>query len=332
MIKGRIIEVHRTNYTVFTEQGEFVATVRGVFHEEGDFPKVGDYVSLELLDDEKAVIETVEERSSVIKRKSADGEGEQIIAANVDIVFIVMGLDGDFNVNRLERYLLLVQQSGVKPVVVLNKSDLLKPKSEQIAEVEAAAGEVKVLVVSATNGDGMNEFTELITNETTAVLLGSSGAGKSTITNWLLEEDRQAVKEIREDDSRGRHTTTSRHLFFLPQGGFLIDTPGMRELGVLENDADDEQIVFDKIEEFSNRCKFSNCDHEKSVGCAVLAAIESGGISDRELNNYHKLIREREFHEAKGSHAAAQYRVQNEKRQSQQIAAAQRQRLSRGLR
>jgi ribosome biogenesis GTPase len=331
MTSGRITEVHRTNFIVKTDGKEFTATVRGNFHADGDFPKVGDYVSFETLEDEKAVIESIHDRKSVIKRKAADSDEEQIIATNVDLIFIVIGLDGDFSLSRLERYLLLVAQSQIPAVVVLNKSDIADELEEKLHSVSEATGETPVMVVSATTGDNMEAFSEYLKPLSTAVLLGSSGAGKSTITNWLLDKEVQAVKEIREDDSRGRHTTTSRQLFSLQNGGFLIDTPGMRELGVLDSDEEDEMAVFEKIEEFSLQCKFRNCDHEKSTGCAVLAALESGDLTDREIGNYHKLQRERAFQESKDSTGTSRYHSQNQKRQSQKHAAIQKDRLSRGL-
>jgi len=330
MIKGRVIEAHRTNFIVSTEAGHITATVRGNFHEEGDFPKVGDYVSLNLLDAEKGVIEEIDERKSVIKRKAADSEEEQIIVTNVDTVFIVMGLDRDFNLSRLERYLLMVQQSGIQPVIVLNKADLITEDGIQVQHVKEVSGDAPVLLVSAKNGDGMSDFYNFITTGTTAVLLGSSGAGKSTITNWLLGGDVQAVNATKADDNRGRHTTTTRYLFTLANGAFLIDTPGMRELGIVENDADDEQLVFEKIERFAALCKFRNCDHEKSQGCAVLEALESGDLTERELDNYHKLIREREFRDNKDTTGANLYKAQNLKRQKQKDSALNRKRLSGG--
>ncbi|MCA9362417.1 ribosome small subunit-dependent GTPase A [Candidatus Kaiserbacteria bacterium] len=329
MKTGRVTEVHRTNFTVSVDGVELLATVRGIFHEDGDFPKVGDYVSVEVLDGEKAVIENVHERKSVIKRKSNETDEEQVIAANVDLIFIVMGLDGDYSLSRLERYLLLAKQSDVAAVIILNKCDVVEDVTSYVAEVTAIANDTPVCVVSALHGEGMEAVTANIDADTTAVLLGSSGAGKSTITNWLLEEDRQAVKVIREDDSKGRHTTTSRQLFTLPHGGYLIDTPGMRELGMVETDVDDELIIFARIDELAGECKFRNCDHERSAGCAVLAAIAAGELDERELHNYQKLQREREYLETKGSPAAARYRQHSEKRLSQKIEAVKRDKLNR---
>ncbi|MCA9353923.1 MAG: ribosome small subunit-dependent GTPase A [Candidatus Kaiserbacteria bacterium] len=329
MKTGRVTEVHRTNLTVRVDDRELLATVRGDFHVTGAFPVVGDYVSLKVLADDKAVIEEVLERKSVIKRKAADAEEEQTIVANVDVIFIVMGLDGDYSISRLERYLLLAQQSAVPAVVVLNKSDVVDDTTSYQTEVEAVAGDTPVCVISALSGKGMDTVLAHIASETTAVLLGSSGAGKSTMTNWLLQEEVQEVNETRADDSHGRHTTTSRQLFALPHGGYLIDTPGMRELGVLESDADDELLVFAHIEELAQQCKYRDCDHEKSDGCAVLAAIAAGELEERELQNYLKLQREREFNDSKGSPAAARHRRQNEKRLSQKIEAMKRDQLKR---
>ncbi|MCA9363170.1 ribosome small subunit-dependent GTPase A [Candidatus Kaiserbacteria bacterium] len=328
MAVGRIIEAHRTNYTVKTDNEVLLATVRGTFHEEGTFPKVGDYVELELLEAGKAVIEKVQSRNSVIKRRSADSDEEQVIVANVDLIIIVMGLDGDYNLSRLERYLLLAEQSEVKPVVVLNKTDIAVDLDQCVSEVTEIAGSVPVFSVSGLTGDGMDTLLDYLKTDMTAVLLGSSGAGKSTITNWLLREEKQAVNKIREDDSRGRHTTTSRQLFALPNGAFLIDTPGMRELGVIESDTEDELAVFERIEKLAENCRFRNCDHERSAGCAVLEAIAIGELNQRELDNYHKLLREREFQDSKYSTNAMRHRVQNEKRLSQKIEAIKRQRLS----
>jgi ribosome biogenesis GTPase len=330
MKEGRVIEVHRTNFIVKSNDGEYTASVRGSFHEEGEFPKVGDYVSYELLEDGQAVIEMVRPRTSLIKRKSVSTDEEQIMVTNVNLLFIVMGLDGDYNISRLERYLLLAKQSEIPAVIVLNKVDVTNRLEEQLQEVEAAAGTTRVIPVSALSGEGMIAIKECFTQETTAVLLGSSGAGKSTMTNWLLGEDAQEVKEIRSDDSRGRHTTTSRQLFELPFGGFLIDTPGMRELGVLENENNAEVEVFQKLEELAAQCAFANCDHDKSAGCAVLEALETGELSTREFRNYQKIVREREFATNKDATNAARHSAQNQKREHQKNEAARRARLSRG--
>jgi len=293
MKKGRITEEHKTNYIISDGSSEFIATIRGSFFTEDAFPKVGDFVLYDEVSDGKAVIEELLPRTSVVARKAVESETEQVIVANVDVIFIIMGLDNDFNISRLERYLLLAKQSKVESVVILNKRDAVEDYSEYVVQAKEVAGETPVHAVSALSGDGMELLLTYITPETTAVLLGSSGAGKSTITNWLLREDKQEVQNVREDDSRGKHTTTSRQLFVLPTGGFLIDTPGMRELSVLDTTPEDEQAVFETIDALSRQCQFTKCDHEKSQGCAIVEAIEDGIVSQRQLQNYQKLKSER---------------------------------------
>jgi ribosome biogenesis GTPase len=258
------------------------------------------------------------------------GEEDQTLVANVDLMFIVMGLDNDFNISRLERYLLLATGSGVSPVVILNKSDLATNLEEQVEAVRKVVGQVPVEVVSALTGDAMAQVSAYLTPGVTAVLLGSSGAGKSTITNWLLQTPVQAVRETRTDDGRGRHTTTSRQLFTLPGGGHIIDTPGMRELGVAEADDQDADAVFQTIERLATECKFRNCDHELSQGCAVLEAMERGEITEREVHNYQKLMRERLYNESKEANNKHKYQEQIMKREKQYNEAARRKRLSRG--
>lgn len=314
MRKARVIEEHKTNYIILDDRSEFIATVRGLFFTEETFPKVGDFVSYTEVADGKAVIEEVLPRTSTVSRKAVETGAEQVIVANVDIIFVVMGLDNDFNLSRLERYLLLAKQSGVKSVVVLNKSDAVGDCAGYVTRTKDAVGEIPVLAVSALSGAGMESLLALLSVDMTAVLLGSSGAGKSTITNWLLREDKQLVQNVRVNDSKGRHKTTSRQLFTLPTGGYLIDTPGMRELSLLDSTDEDEDAVFTIIDELSKQCQFTNCDHEKSKGCAVLAAIEEGEVTYRQLQNYHKLLRERLFEESKHSEVLSRQQKQNQKK------------------
>lgn len=298
MKKARVIEEHKTNYIIKDDGAEYTATVRGSFFEDGTFPKVGDYVSYSVVANDKAVIEELLPRHSFIARKAVGIGGAQVVVANVDVIFIVMGLDGDYNPSRLERYLLLAHQSDIAPVVVLNKCDGVDEVSRYLDEIRAIVGDVPVHAVSALTGENMDVLRVHVKDGATGVLLGSSGAGKSTITNWLLHTDAQPVRDVREDDSRGRHTTTSRQLFEIPGGGFLIDTPGMRELGVYSTE-EDEAAVFGVLDELSAHCRFPNCDHEKSKGCALLEAVEAGDVEARQLRNYLKLQRERIFEESK---------------------------------
>jgi ribosome biogenesis GTPase len=329
MRTGRVIEVQRVHMSVALPDRVVLATVRGEFHETGTYPKVGDWVHVSLIDAEQAVIEELLPRSSVIERLDQETLQSQVLVANVDLVFIVMGLDGDYNVNRLERYLLLARQSNIKPVVILNKSDMAPDVSAQVATIEQVIGDTPLHVISAKTGAGLEVIRSYFAADATAVLLGSSGAGKSTITNWLLGEATQEVNEVRRDDSRGRHTTTTRQLFALSGGGYLIDTPGMRELSVVDTESNQTEMVIEEVESLAEQCQFSNCDHEKSAGCAVLAAVEIGELDPRSLDNYYKLMRERTWQQDKTS-SKARFAKQKNKRQSQAHAAANKRRLMRG--
>lgn len=289
-MRGRVITEHKASYVLSYEGGVLDAMVRGSFHEGEDtlFPKVGDYVEYTLLEDGKAVIESVEERKSVVTRKSAHDDTVQVMVANVDYICIVMGLDGDFNVRRLERYLVLARQAHITPVIILNKADIAKGVAQKKESVQEIAHDTVVYVISAKTGDGMEVFAQYLTDGVTGVLLGSSGAGKSTITNYLLQNQVQQTKDVRSDDGRGRHTTTTRELFQVDSGGYLIDTPGMRELGFVSAE-DITQGTFRDIELLAHDCRFNNCDHVKSTGCAVQAAIAAGELDADHFQNYLKL-------------------------------------------
>ncbi len=333
MIQGRVIEVQRVHITVALPDQTVLATVRGEFHASGDYPKVGDWVHVSLVDsseEAQAVIEEILPRETTIERLDQETLQPQILVTNVNLIFIVMGLDGDFNISRLERYLALANQSHIAPVVVLNKADMAEDLDAQVQQVLSVASEHPVIVTTATTGEGLEAIAMHIKPDTTAVLLGSSGAGKSTITNWLLGRDAQEVNDVREDDSRGRHTTTTRQLFTLPQGGYLIDTPGMRELSLADSETLEQDHLIERIESLASECRFSNCDHEKSDGCAVLAAIEDGEIDERSLDNYYKLMRERSWLQDKTAGNKSRYKEQTKKRSEQARAAVNRKRLARG--
>lgn len=298
---GRVFEEHKTNYIILSERKEYTGVVRGSFHESGTkegFPKVGDLVECTESSEGQVVIERVLPRTSEIVRKGVASNERQVMVANVEVIFIILGLDADFNLRRLERYLLLAQQSGVAPVVILNKADVVADPDEYVRKVKEVSPDTPVYAISAAAGIGLSAFARHMKGETIAVLLGSSGAGKSTIMNALLKENRQSTNAVRGDDSRGRHTTTARHMFTLPGLGYLIDTPGMRELGVLSSD-DDAADVFADIEKLKLACVYSDCDHLKSDGCAIQEAIANGELDKKRLENYLKLLRERAYSENK---------------------------------
>lgn len=296
MSTARVVRENKTNYIIVDQDKEIVGVVRGSFHREAEYPKVGDYVRYTLTAKGQAVIEEVLPRKSSVIRRAAGGTAEQVVVANVDLVFIVMALDNDFNLNRLDRYVLLAEQSNIQPIIVLNKSDVVPDPDALYKQVKERFPKVTIEAVSATTSNNMDSLLEYVSGDTTVVLLGSSGAGKSTITNWFLRESVQETREVREDDGRGQHTTTARELFALPVGGYLIDTPGMRELGLV---GEVEGDVFQDIELLVKQCRYSNCDHEKSEGCAIRSAIEEGALSDAQFQNYIKLQKEKAFQERK---------------------------------
>lgn len=301
---GRVIQEQKTNYIVYFNNQEYFAVVRGKFHDDSQkekiFPKVGDYVEFEIVSDQ-LIIENILPRRNEIKRKSAHDDSVQVLVANVDFVFIVMGLDNDYNLNRLERYILLSNQNDVKPLVILNKKDLIDNNQliEKEQEILKRIGDVPVHSISAEENIDLDIFYDYLSQDKTGVLLGSSGAGKSTITNNLLKLQEQKTNDVRYDDSKGRHTTTSRQLFSLPKGGYLIDTPGMRELGFSKDQEVKKEDTFQEIETIALNCKYRKCDHQKTEGCAVLVAIENNQISQKQFDNYLKIKKEQEFFNSK---------------------------------
>ncbi len=299
---ARIIATHKDRYEIVCDKGEGYAKIkRGCFYDnpESIYPTTGDFVLIEWNDTGDSMIcETLKRTSSFSrtasssdKNKELHNQHEQLVATNFDYVFIMQSLNNNFNINRIERYLSLAWESGGIPVIVLTKRDLITNAQEYIIEVESIAFGVDVYAVSCITGEGLDEIKKYFKKGNTIVFLGSSGVGKSTLVNTLYGEEVMKTSEIRADDSRGRHTTTSRNLIMLPNGAMVIDTPGMRELGMWNAESGISK-TFQDIEELMKMCKYTDCTHTNEPGCKVLEAIEKGELKKERYDQYIKLQKE----------------------------------------
>jgi ribosome biogenesis GTPase len=290
-VPARIAAEHRGAYQAWAAAGSGWARVAGrLRHELETPPGVGDWVALDASPgpERTAVIQRLlPRRTSFIRGAAGRKASAQIVAANVDIVFVVCGLDEDFNVRRIERYVARVWASGALPMVILSKADVVDDARARVAEVAANAPGVAVLAISALRGDGLPELGAHLSPGRTVALLGSSGAGKSTLVNALLGEERMATGAVRASDGRGRHVTTHRQLVLLPGGGVLLDTPGMRELQLFDEAG--LEAAFDDVAALSGRCRFADCGHGDEPGCAVRAAVEAGELDPDRLAHFLKL-------------------------------------------
>jgi ribosome biogenesis GTPase / thiamine phosphate phosphatase len=297
LVPGRISVEHKGLYDVLTEHGELLGEITGKirFNATGrhDYPAVGDWVAVSAVPQEgKAYIHGILPRKSKFSRKAAGlTTEEQIVATNVDTVFLVNALNQDFNLRRLERYLLMAWESGATPVIVLSKADLCDDVQKYMDEVETIAFGVPTFAVSAESGIGLDALSSFIKEGETVALLGSSGVGKSTLANKLFGQEVLKTNDIREEDGKGKHTTTHRELLVLENGGILIDTPGMRELQLWEGDNSLRQS-FQDIEAFAEQCRFRDCTHNNEPGCGVQTAIETGELDEERYNSFLKLQRE----------------------------------------
>jgi ribosome biogenesis GTPase / thiamine phosphate phosphatase len=297
LVPGRISVEHKGLYDVFTEHGELLGEITGKIRYNAtgrhDYPAVGDWVAVSAVPQEgKAYIHGILPRKSKFSRKAAGlTTEEQIVATNVDTVFLVNALNQDFNLRRLERYLLMAWESGATPVIVLSKADLCDDVQKYMDEVETIAFGVPTFAVSAESGMGLDALSSFINEGETVALLGSSGVGKSTLANKLFGQEVLKTNDIREEDGKGKHTTTHRELLVLENGGILIDTPGMRELQLWEGDNSLSQS-FQDIEAFAEQCRFRDCTHNNEPGCGVQTAIETGELDEERYNSFLKLQRE----------------------------------------
>ena len=296
LIPARVTQQHTNLYKIITEQGEISAAVSGKLmytaQDSLDFPAVGDWVMADIADSNSnsAVIRGILARKSVFVRKAAGTSNTvQIVAANIDMVFICMSLNEDFNLRRLERYLVIAWDSMATPIIVLTKADLCGDLSDKLLEVESVSVGTDVIVCSSMYENGFESVKSYIKEGRTIAFLGSSGVGKSTLINRLLGQDVLKTKEIREDDGMGRHTTTHRELILLPGGGVVIDTPGMREMQISTGNL---RKAFEDIEDIAQNCRFKDCSHIYEPGCAVKAAIETGELDEKRFASYQKLLRE----------------------------------------
>ncbi len=301
---GRVIAEHKERYIVKSVAGEYEAEITGNMRftakDREDFPAVGDWVAMSIYDANNAIIHRIFPRFSIVKRQAVGQFGQiQLIATNVDFAFLVQAADRDFNINRLERYLTICNAFGVKPVIVLSKTDLIIPSQidEMIERITTRIQNIPVMAISNVTQNGYHAIAALIEKGKTYCILGSSGVGKSTLINNLSGKNLLRTDAISLSTHKGRHVTTHRELVIIDNGGILIDNPGMREVGIAD-DTNGLAITFNLIYDFSQKCKFKNCTHTLEAGCAVIDAVDRGVIDKSSYENYLKMERERAHFES----------------------------------
>ncbi len=301
---GRVISEHKERYTVKTGENEYDAEIIGNLrfsaHKRSDFPAVGDWVAISDYDENKVLIHSIFPRNTIIERQAVGKQGEkQIIATNIDFAFIVQAVDWNFNINRIERYLTICNTSNVKPIIILNKIDLINDTelSNLIFKVQKRVKQIPVIAISNESQKGIEGLKKSIEKGKTYCLLGSSGVGKSTLLNTLSGQQQMKTNTISTSTNKGRHITSHRELLVLENGGILIDNPGMREVGIVDS-ATGLEKTFETIVQLSKDCKFKDCTHTTEIDCAVLTAVSKGEIDENSYENYLKMQKEKEHFES----------------------------------
>jgi ribosome biogenesis GTPase len=299
---ARVIAEHKGTYRVKNTEGEYLAKITGrhVFNAKRreDFPAVGDWVVITMSDEETAIINEIFKRKTILSKKHNNRKGAQIIATNIDVAFIVESVGRDFNLNRFERYLVLINEGNIKPAIILNKVDLISSGEldMEIEQIKERFNDIDIILTSTITEQGLDELFEYIKKGRTYCFLGSSGVGKSSLINKLLGKSKIKTSEISSATGKGKHTTTSREMYFLENGGIVIDNPGTREVGIAEVTNSIEN-VFDEIHTLSKDCKYADCTHTHESGCAVLRALDNKSLDKDKYLNYIRLKKEAEHYE-----------------------------------